>query len=73
MPEPVNLIDALARALAKVDPKAVRYCEMCDKVGVSQADRVQSLWSANGKGRTMSKNPHAVALGRTRSGALIEL
>jgi rRNA maturation endonuclease Nob1 len=27
----VNLMDALAKALATVEPKAVRYCEMCDK------------------------------------------
>lgn len=30
-PEMVNLMDALAKALSKVEPKAVRYCEMCDK------------------------------------------
>lgn len=29
--QPVNLMDALAKALSKVEPKAVRYCEMCDK------------------------------------------
>lgn len=27
----VNLMDALAKALSKVEPKAVRYCGMCDK------------------------------------------
>ena len=27
----VNLMDALAKALATVEPKAVRYCEMCDR------------------------------------------
>lgn len=29
--QPVNLMDALAKALSKVEPKAVRYCGMCDK------------------------------------------
>lgn len=27
----VNLMDALTKALATVEPKAVRYCGMCDK------------------------------------------
>ena len=36
--EPVNLMDALAKALSRVEPKAVRYCEMCDKwVSAKQA------------------------------------
>lgn len=30
-PQPVDLMDALTRALSKVEPKAVRYCGMCDK------------------------------------------
>jgi hypothetical protein len=29
--EPINLMDALAKALSTVEPQAVRYCEMCDK------------------------------------------
>ncbi len=29
--QPVNLMAALAKALSKVEPKAVRYCGMCDR------------------------------------------